>query len=483
MSGRAESKPMNLSTPLRVTKKKLLMQKLFTEFTPNTAAQWKEQLVKDLKGVDFDQLVWHTNNGFDVNPFYTGEDLQQEKKPLFSHSDWNIGTFITVEDEKKANAVALEALNGGVSCLGFCLNGDKNLSVLLKDVLIEHIAVQFVLNNHIDTFEKQLTTIINDRGLNIHALNIAVNYDVLAHVAEHGNWLANRESDFADFLKVCNLPFNAHKLLVDASLYQNAGANQVTELALTLSHYNEYLNHLANTTFDLVKLKRGVQVNVSIGSDFFGEIAKLRALRKLVALVNNVYQIDAHLFISCNTSHLTLASKDAYTNLLRSTTQAMSAVIGGCSALYVAQFDELLDSENKNLSVRMARNQQLILKEESYLDKASDIGAGSYYIETLTEELAEKAFELFKDWEAQGGFIACLEKGLIQAEVDKQAAMLKEKTASGELVIIGVNKYINAGEKMSALKHIEENSAKTIIKPIKAIRLAEKFKTEQAPVK
>lgn len=459
------------------------MQKLFTEFTPGTAAQWKEQMVKDLKGVDFDQLIWHTNNGFDVNPFYTGEDIQQEKVPLFSHSDWNIGTSITVEDEKEANAIALEALNGGVSCLSFCLNGNKNLSVLLKDILIEHIAVQFVLNDHIDTFEKQLTALINERHLTINELNIAVNYDVLAHVAEHGNWLANRESDLADFLKICNLPFNAHKLLVDASLYQNAGANQVTELALIVSHYNEYLNHLANATFDFTKLKSGVQINVSVGSDFFGEIAKLRALRKLITLVNSVYNIDAHLFISCSSSHLTLASKDAYTNLLRSTTQAMSAVIGGCSALYLTQFDELLDSGNKNLSARMARNQQLILKEESYLDKASDIGAGSYYIETLTEELAEKAFDLFKNWEAQGGFIACLEKGLLQDEVNKQAAVLKEKTASGEIVIIGVNKYINTNEKAPAVKTHKEKSSKTIIEPIKAIRLAEKFETEQAPVK
>ncbi len=459
------------------------MQKLFTEFTPTTAAQWKEQLVKDLKGVDFDQLTWHTNNGLDVHPFYTKEDMPGEKAPLFSHSDWNIGTFILVEDEKKANATALEALNGGVSCLSFCLDGDKNIPALLKDILIEHIAVQFVLNNHIDTFEKQLSAIIKERDLSFEQLNISVNYDVLAHLAEHGNWLASKEADLAAFFKICNLPFNTHKLLVDASLYQNSGANQVTELALILSHYNEYLNALSEAKFDLSNLKSGVQVNVSVGSDFFGEIAKLRALRKLIALVNNVYNINAHLFISCSTSHLTLASKDAYTNLLRSSTQAMSAVIGGCSALYVTQFDELLDSDNKNLSVRMARNQQLILKEESYLDKASDIGAGSYYIEKLTEELAEKAFALFKNWETKGGFIACLEQGLIQAEVNRQAAVLKEKTASGEMVLIGVNKYINASEKAPMVKHHETEMSKTSIEPIKAIRLAEKFETEQAPVK
>lgn len=459
------------------------MQKLFTEFTPTTAAQWKEQLVKDLKGVDFNQLKWHTNNGFEVNPFYTKEDISSEKKPVFSHSDWNIGTFITVNDEKDANLKALDALNGGVSCLSFCLNGDKQLSILLKDILIEHIAIQFVLNNHIETFEQQLSSIISERNLTPDQLNISVNYDVLAHVAEHGNWLNNKDADLDAFLKIYALPFNSHKLLVDASLYQNTGTNQVTELAIILSHYNEYLNHLANTQSDTGKLKSGIQINVSVGSDFFGEIAKLRALRKLITLVNTVYKLDAHLFISCSTSHLTLASKDAYTNLLRSTTQAMSAVIGGCSALYVTRFDELLDASNKSFSVRMARNQQLILKEESYLDKASDIGAGSYYIESLTEQLGTEAFELFKSWEAQGGFIACLEKGIIQKQVNEQASVLKAKVASGEMVIIGVNKFINASEKAPVLNTNEERVSKTIIEPLKAIRLAQKFETEQAPVK
>lgn len=460
------------------------MQKLFTEFNSTTAAQWKDQLVKDLKGVDFNQLIWHTDNGFDVNPFYTKEDLQTQPTPLFSHSDWNIGFTINVNDEKTANQIALEALNGGVSCLSFCLDGNKKLSVLLKDILIEHIAIQFVLNNGVDVFEKQLNTIIAERNLKAADLNIAVNYDILAHLAEHGNWLANKESDLADITKIADFSFNTYKLVVDASLYQNSGANQLTELALILSHYNEYLNYLTETKFDFTKLKNGIQINVSVGADFFGEIAKLRALRKLISLVNSTYNINVPLFISCTTSQLTLAAKDVHTNLLRSTTQAMSAVIGGCSSLYVTPFDELLDAKDRNLSVRMARNQQIILKEESYLNKASDIGAGSYYIETLTEQLATNAFELFKTWEAKGGFITCLENGTLQNEVNQQAKLLKEKTASGEIVIIGVNKYINPKDQSTAAKTSRLGvTTKKLFEPIKAIHLAETFVAEQSPVK
>lgn len=449
------------------------MQKLFTEFNATSATQWKDQLVKDLKGVDFEQLKWHTDNGFDVNPFYTREDLKTETTPLFSHGDWDIATYINVENENAANVTALEALNGGVSSLSFCLNGDKNLSILLKDIQIEYISMQFLLNNEVCGFETQLDQLIKERNLKTDALNITINYDVLAHLAEHGNWLESKEFDIADVLKISQFSFNKHKLLVDASLYQNTGANQVTELALIVSHYNEYLNSLNDSKFDFSQLKSGIQINVSVGSDFFGEIAKLRALRKLIALVNSVYSFDAPIYISCTTSHLTLASKDIHTNMLRSTTQAMSAVIGGCNTLHVLQFDELLDSDNKSLSNRMARNQQIILKEESYLNKAADISTGSYYLENLTEQMANNAFEVFKAWEAKGGFISCLENNIIQTLIETQAKHLKEKVASGEMVIIGVNKFINTSEKTHAVKQVEIKSTKHLFEPIKALHLAE----------
>lgn len=459
------------------------MQKLFTEFNTTSAAQWKEQLTKDLKGVDFEQLKWHTANGFDINPFYTKEDLKTETTPLFSHHDWDIATYIIVNDEKTANAIALEALNGGVSSLSFCLSGDKNLSILLKDIQIEYISVQFLLNNEICGFEAQMNQLIGKRNLKAESLNLTVNYDILAHLSEHGNWLNSKEVDLTDILHVSQFPFNKHKLLVDASLYQNTGANQVTELAVILSHYNEYLNFLSESKFDFSELKSGIQLNVSVGSDFFGEIAKLRALRKLITLVNSVYSFEVPIHISCTTSHLTLASKDIHTNMLRSTTQAMSAVIGGCNTLHVSQFDELIDSNNNSLSNRMARNQQIILKEESYLNKAADISTGSYYLENLTEQLASSAFELFKSWESQGGFIACLEKGIIQSLIEKQANALKEKVASGEMVIIGVNKFINASEKPMAKKTLAVSPSKKLFTPIQTLHLAESIESTNPVIK
>lgn len=453
----------------------MTMEKLFTEFDPVSPQQWKDQLVKDLKGIDFSQLVWHTDNGFDINPFYTAEDLPPAAGPVFAHHDWHISELIVVNDEKEANRAALVALNGGASCLKFCLDGNRNLMALLDGIYIEHIALEFMLNSHLSDFEKQFNNILSARSLSSSNLHVSVNYDVLAHLAEHGNWPTNKAQDLGDVLKAAGMPFNNARVLVDATLYQNAGANQVTELAMVLSHYHEYLAYLKEQGFDLQALAKGVQLNVAVGSDFFMEIAKLRTLRQLFSLVNQAYGVEAPLFVSCTTSRLTFTSKDPYTNLLRSTTQAMSAVIGGCNALYVTPFSDLQDPGQKAFAERMARNQQLILKEESYLNKAADIGAGSYYIESLTEQLATRAFDLFKSWEAQGGWLACLEKGIAQNVVNTQVAALKEKAASGDLTIIGANKYINPENVATPVSDQPVNTGPMVVEPIRAIRLAEAF--------
>lgn len=460
------------------------MKKLFTEFDPATPQQWKDQLVKDLKGLDPAQLTWHTDNGFDVKPFYTREDLASPAKPLFEHSDWQIGEFILVTDEPTANKEAMDALNGGATCLKFCLSGDHDIFALLEGIYIEHIAIEFMLTDEVAAFESQFRDLMVARNLRGSDLTLTINYDVLAHLAEHGNWLNNQQEDLGDFLKASKLYFNEAKILVDATLYQETGASQVTELAMILSHYNEYLSFLGESGFNLQELQKGVQVSVAVGTDFFAEIAKLRAMRELIALVNKEYGFEAPLFISCTTSHLTLSTKDAYTNLLRGTTQAMSAVIGGCGDLYVTPFDELSEDDSGTFARRMARNQQLILKEESYLDKAADIGAGSYYIDSLTEQMASKAFELFKSWEAQGGFIACLQKGTIQAAVKEQAAALKAKAAVGELTIIGANKYINPKDAvLSSVKVKPFQDPDILFEPLKPIRLAEPFEQGEAALK
>lgn len=459
------------------------MQPLFSEFSPTSVNQWKEKLAKDLKGIDFNQLTWQADTGISIQPFYTKEDLPAQAQPVFYHNDWNIGVKIQVENELQANKQALEALNGGASALCFYLNKTTNLAQLLKDIQIEFIATQFYVTQPVQEFIAQLNQFITEQQLDTKQLNLSINYDVLARFVKTGNWIQNQSTDFDAIKQVSQVPFNRFQLLIDASLYQNTGAHQVTELALILSHYNEYLQYFNEQGGNFSFLEKGVQIHVAIGTDFFAEIAKLRALRKLITFLHTTYNIQVPISIACTTSHLTLAPKDEHTNLLRSTTQAMSSVIGGCDYLYVEPFNATSKSDETSLATRMARNQQIILKEESYLNKTTDIGAGSYYIETLTEQLATKAFEQFKTYEAKGGFIAALAQNIIQHEVEQQQEKLIEKAQKGELVIIGVNKYLNPNSKTTAHVNTTQKTEKSLIKPLSALSLAVHIETVQPVTK
>jgi methylmalonyl-CoA mutase len=227
-----------------------------------------------------------------------------------------------------------------------------------------------------------------------------------------------------------------------------------------LAHAHEYLVTLSNQN---ISYKKPFYFTVAVGSDFFGEIAKLRALRKLWVLLAQAYNILKEIHIHCETSLLNKSSLDANNNMLRTTTEGMSAVIGGCNSLTIHPYNTGFESQT-DFSDRMARNQQLILKEESYLHHTADMGAGSYYIEKLTDELAGKAWEEFKEIENKGGFLACLKSNFIQNKIQEQADNLIKQFNNGELVLVGVNKFQNAKEKVPEPKIT--NHSKALIKPI-----------------
>ncbi len=431
------------------------MQKLFTEFNNTTAQQWKEQLIKDLKGIDFETLISKTNEEIDIQPFYTAEDSSQKREPIFTHNDWAICERIVVEDEKQANQQALEALSNGASGLEFIIKTKINYSVLLNGILLEHIYSLF----HIPVTE-------------FHALQFAlksvntgnncfINTDVISHFCETGNWTLSQNEDF-------KLIENNSFISINGSLYQNAGTNAVNELSFIVAQLNEYLNFY-NSKNTLQQLKY-IHLSVAVGGDFFKEIAKLRALRNLISFICTQYQLEIPVYIhglstSINKSHL-----DSYTNLLRSTTEAMSASIGGCNSITVLPFDSSFANAN-NFSLRMARNQQLILKEESYLNKVADMAAGSYYIESLTQTISNKAWEAFKGIEAKGGFLEALKNSVVQDIVVKDASLLQKQFEDGTLVLVGVNKFKNANETAPVIKATIINNTTTLIKPLKTIVL------------
>lgn len=286
--------------------------------------------------------------------------------------------------------------------------------------------------------------------------------DPLYLLVKYGEWHTNQTKD----LETLN---ELQTISVNAELYQNAGATLVNELAITLTHLNEYLNYLfdGNTLTN----KKIIHLTCSVAGNFFMEIAKIRAYRNLIDLVQKQYNIQLPIHIHVNTTQLNKSNVDAYTNLLRTTTEGMSAIIGGCDSLSILPYNYGFEETN-SFSERIARNQQHILKEESYLDKVCDISKGSYYIETLTQQIAEKAWEKFKEIENKGGFINAYTSGLISEIITTDANNLISLFKTEKVVLVGVNKYKNSNDKPLGLHsnlNIENKSTFNIIKPIRLV--------------
>jgi methylmalonyl-CoA mutase len=417
------------------------MEKLFTGFDPANAAAWKARLEKDLKGVTFEQLSVTDRNGIVIHPFYTAEDITATKAPVTTQPDWSICTKLVVTNAKAANTQALNDLNHGASGLCFVIEEIVDPAVLLQDIELPFIYSSFQLTNKTLSFEAALIDYCDTKGWNTATMDCFICYDTIA------DYLKTGDRDGDSFI-----PGHApQQICVDATQLQNAGAASTYELACTLSQLNEYLHlHEEKDALDAVKK---LHISLSTDTSFFEQIAKLRALRTLVPLVLNEYNISPVLHLHIETANTYRSSFDSYSNLLRDTIAGMAAVIGGCNSLYIHPFDETL-REPTDFSMRMSRNQQLIFKEESYLNKVADAAAGSYYLETLTEQIAEQAWVLFKEIETEGGLLASFDKDIIQKKINEQAAQLVQEYKDGKRVLIGVNKFVDAKDqpKPSILK-------------------------------
>lgn len=428
------------------------MQKLFTEFSPIDADTWKKKIESDLKGIEFDSLIKQNRNGIKIKPFYSAADIAGKESIVPPASSWDICTNIFVTNEADANKLALEDLQNGASALKFIINSKLDVAKLLKDISIQHIYLQFEVNNQIDEFLFELNAYLISQKLNWADLNVSVVNDELSYLVQHNSFRMDEAAFKNNFLNVLKAS-NNKAFSVDATIYNNAGSNSVSELASTVAQVNEYLNLLAeqNKLSEIAQLT----INVAVDTNFFEQIAKLRALRNLVNLLLEQYNSNATLHLHVETSDVYRSAFDSYSNLLRDSISGMAAVIGNCESLSIHHFNN--KSEDSKLATRMSRNQQLIFKEESYLDKVNDISNGSYYIETLTNELATKAWEEFKQIEKNGGFIASVLIGNIKAKIEEQAFNLVNEYKEGKRTLIGVNKFPNSNDKPEKLAETPKN--------------------------
>lgn len=448
-----------------------MSQNLFTDFDPVSSKQWKQQIQFELKGADYNEtLVWETPEGIKVKPFYHKDEAVTPFEIGTEVSHFKIVQNIFVFDVEKSIRKANDSIARGAESIRFTIeNEELDIAKLLSEIDFNIIPVYLNLKFLSADFIKKVNTIALSKNTLIYCL-----IDPIHQLATDGNWFDTKDN-FEILNTLATEVKNVSFINVNTTLYQNAGANIVQQLAYTLAHINEYFNRIEN-------LKQPITIEVAVGTNYFFEIAKLRALRLLFHTLAKEYNhsFDCHIIASPTKRNKTLY--DYNVNMLRTTTECMSAILGGANAVANLAYDALYHKDNE-FGDRISRNQLLVLKKESYFDIVNNPADGTYYIESLTSQLAEKALLLFKEIEANGGLLKQLKEGVIQKKIQESALKEQELFDTGKEILLGTNKYPNKNDRMShdleLFPFVKIKPRKTLITPIIEKRLAEKLEQER----
>lgn len=445
---------------------------LFEEFSPVSTPEWEEKIHLDLKGADYEKkLVWNTLEGLRIKPYYRSEDLENLKhvKTLpgqypfvrgkkIAGNNWLIRQDFEEARPAEANALAVKAVAKGAEALGLNaaeLNTADELKSLLAGISPEKVALNFLHAKKYPALFALLVDYIKNSGLNAKAVEGSLDFDPLAYFLLYGKFYNSAEDNYNEAEELITkgkqeLP--GFKLIsINAQHYHNAGAHSVQELAFALAQGNEYLAALTAKGISVDDIAPRMQFTFAVGSNYFLEIGKLRAVKMLWAKIVEQYKPASKESMIMNihavTSGWNKSVYDPYVNMLRTTTEAMAAAIAGVDSMTVEPFDTTFKKADE-FSTRIARNQQIVLKNESYFSKVADVAAGSYYIENITDAIADGAWKLFQQAEELGGFIKAAESGFIQAEIEKTCQQRDMDIAMRKQIFVGVNQYPNLQEKM-----------------------------------
>jgi methylmalonyl-CoA mutase len=442
---------------------------LFDDFSPISSKQWKQKIQFELDGADYNKtVIWNSAEDIQVKPFYHYDEDYKTASIKTKASNFKICQNIFVYDVDKSIQRALNTLDRGAESLRFTIENEKtDIQKLLENIPLENRIVYFNFNFISIDFVKRLDAISIQKNAVFYC-----NLDPIGQLAREGNWFATSDkNNFETLEEILKATTNLSLLGVDLGLYQNAGANITQQIAYGLAHANEYLNRFPDLTKPIV-------FQVAIGTNYFFEIAKLRALRMLFNLIAAEYNPDLECHLLATPTKRNKTIYDYNVNMLRTTTECMSAILGGADAVANLPYDSLYHRDNE-FGDRLARNQLLILKHESYFDKVDNPADGSYYIESLTIQLAEKSLALFKDIEANGGFLKLLNDGTIKKKIQESANKEQELFDAQKEVLLGTNKYPNPEDKMKhdleLFPFVKIKPRKTLITPIIEKRLAEKL--------
>ena len=450
-------------------------QKLFAEFPPVTTEQWEEAIVKDLKGADYEKkLVWRTAEGFHVRPYYRAENLDGIEylgsrcgefpyvRGTKKNNDWRIFQTVEVTCPREAGALATELLTKGVEAIGFVVR-DENFSAADLDALLSGISLKNTEVTFSGCAAKKAAELFIDKmdKAGVDPKDVRANFVIDPIV---GKLTLKGTSGCEE--GACKCFENLAALIAKGARYErvrfvgvtgevfhNSGSTIVQELAFTLAAGHEYVVKLMEQGLSADAAALSLRFSMAVSSNYFMEIAKFRAARMLWANIMAQYKPACECALKMKahavTSQWNMTVYDPYVNMLRGTTEAMSAAIAGVHSVEVLPFDAAYEKPT-DFSSRIARNVQLLLKEESHFNQVCDAAGGSYYIENLTASIAEQAWTLFKQVEDAGGYIAAFRAGFIQQQVGASAAKKNLGVATRREILLGTNQFPNFNETADA---------------------------------
>ena len=480
-------------------------EKLFTEFQAPTTQEWLDKIEVDLKGADFNKkLVWRTNEGFNVQPFYRREDVLKLKTPdslpgefpfvrgnKKDDNTWYIRQDIVADDAAEANKKALDILNKGIDSLGFYIPGEKVsaafIETLLDQILCDIVEVNFhTCQRHALELAQILTAYFEKKGYDKEKIVGSIDFDPMKKMVMKGKdtsevlatapQLVEALKDYPQFRCIC----------VNTVALNNAGAYIVQELGYALAWGNEYLQQLVDAGVDVDLAAKKIKFNMGVSENYFMELAKFRAARMLWAQIVKQYEpkcdCACKMCVHAVTSEYNQTLFDSYVNLLRSQTEAMSAALAGVHSMVVTPFDVTYEAPT-DFSERIARNQQLLLKEECHFNTVVDPGAGSYYVEHLTDSLAVEGWKIFLKVEEEGGFLAAVKAGTIQDDINATNVKRHGDAAKRKEFLLGTNQFPNFTEKSEGKRAVgcgcccgkAKDISESSFKAISSTRLAADF--------
>ena len=492
-------------------------EKLFQEFVAPTKQEWLDKIEVDLKGADFQKrLVWRTNEGFNVQPFYRREDVEKLQTPLSlpgeypfvrgnkkHDNEWYVRQNIVAASAKEANQKALDVLNKGVTSLGFRIPGNEvskdYVATLLDGIFCDCVELNFsTCKRHSVELAGILVDYFQEKGYDKEKIVASIDWDPIEKIVvkgkdteallQYAKTLVETVKDYPHFRVIS----------VNTVALNNAGAYIVQELGYALAWGAEYLHQLVEAGVEPTLAARKIKFNMGISENYFMEIAKFRAARLLWADIVKQFEpvcdCACKMIVNAETSRYNMTLFDAYVNMLRSQTETMSAALAGVHSIVVTPFDAAYETPNE-FSERIARNQQLLLKEECHFATVVDPSAGSYYIEELTTSLANEVWKIFLAVEEQGGFLAAVKAGTVQDDINATNDKRHLHAAQRREFILGTNQFPNFIEKSDGKEPLVKkccckSQEETVYKTINQARLSADFealrlrteKAEKQPV-